>query len=111
MRDFKMTTPTMFTRLRKFVPMFATRVAPIYKMLNWSWSLDRARSPQIPTSKDIERQAVTLIDLMEDDPDISGTSAGGLWVRSDEDGLHLSFETSVSVFHGEESEDDDGSLT
>jgi hypothetical protein len=48
---------------------------------------------------------------MEDDPDISGTSAGGLWVRSDEDGLHLSFETSVSVFYGEESEDDDGSLT
>ena len=91
--------------------MFAARVSPIYKMLNWSWTLDRARSPQIPTSKDIERQAMTLIDLIEDDPDISGTSAGGLLVRRDDDGLHLSFETSVSVFYGEESEDDDSSLT
>jgi hypothetical protein len=79
-------------------------------MLNWSWSLDRARSPQIPTSKDIERQAMTLIDMFIESPDSNAMGVGGLWIREDDDGIHLSFETSVSVFYGEESEDDDGSL-
>ena len=98
-----MTTPTpeMFTKLRKLVPAFSARVAPVYKMLNWRWQLERARSKEIPNARDIAGLALRLIHQVEAE-ELEGVESGGLGVKADEHGIHLSFETSVSVFYGEE---------
>jgi hypothetical protein len=95
-------TPEMFTQLRSYAPKFAIRVAPLYQLLGWKWKMDRARSMQLPTIRDIQGGALALIDLAEDS--VEGTeevAAGGIHVRMDDHGVHLSFETSVSVFYGE----------
>ena len=63
------------TELKKMVPEFAKKVAPVYELLGWEWS-PRDTAPHIPSVDEIER---TLYDLIEDlTEQFLGSGCGGL---------------------------------
>lgn len=65
------------TELRKLVPAFAQRVAPVYEFLKWEWSSE-GEIAHIPDAKEIEK---TLLDLIEGLTDkYVGHGTGGLEV-------------------------------
>ena len=68
------------TELKKLVPDFAKRVAPVYTLMDWEWS-PMDKPAHIPDSKEIENTLDNLIDgLNEED---TGNSTGGLYVEYD----------------------------
>jgi len=66
--------------LRKLVPDFAERVAPVYEFLKWEWS-PGGQIAHVPDAKEIEK---TLLDLIEGLTDKHvGLGTGGLEVYYD----------------------------
>lgn len=64
-------------KLRKMVPAFAQRVAPVYEFLKWEWTPPPAPA-HIPDAKEIEETLNSLIDGLTEKWLGSGT--GGLEV-------------------------------
>ena len=65
------------TELRKLVPAFAQRVAPVYELLKWEWS-PQGQVAHIPDAKEIEKTLVDLIEGLTDE--YLGNGTGGLKV-------------------------------
>ena len=77
--------------LRERAPVFAARVAPIYRLLGWAWG---GADHHIPNEKEICETILHLIDHMDDVDHTNGT--GGLWVYSNADektfGIYMAIE-------------------
>lgn len=63
--------------LRKMVPTFAQRIAPVYNFLKWEWSPEGS-VPHIPDAKEIEDTLYSLIDGLTEE--YFGACTGGLEV-------------------------------
>jgi hypothetical protein len=63
-------------KLRELVPVFSVKVAPVYVILNWTWADRKDKPPYIPTSEDISKTLLDLIDGLSSDLKSDGT--GGL---------------------------------
>ena len=76
--------------LRERAPVFAARVASIYRLLGWAWG----GGDYIPNEKDICETILNLIGCMDDVDHTNGT--GGLWVYSNADektfGIYMAIE-------------------
>lgn len=66
--------------LRKKAPEFATRVTPIYAILNWQWAFDG-----VPTRWQILKSLLKKIDKLGGKSGIISTSSGGLKAAIEED--------------------------
>ena len=53
------------TELRKVVPAFAQRIAPVYQVLKWEWSPGKTK-PHIPDAREIEKELYQCIDGLTD---------------------------------------------
>jgi len=85
------------TELKKMVPGFAQKVAPIYELLGWEWSPGDT-APHIPSVDEIERALYDLIEgLTEKYP---GSGIGGLeahYSQPDEQGGEYGLEFILRV--------------
>jgi hypothetical protein len=64
--------------LKKMVPEFSAKVAPLYQQLSWTWG--DGNKEHIPTRRDIEQCLYRLINELED-PGILTLETGGLGVK------------------------------
>ena len=80
-------------RLKGAAPEFATKIQPIYRLLNWTWQDE----PNPPTGADIESTLLELIEHLLQENTL-GSSTGGLsaWVEEEETG-EISFGINFKV--------------
>lgn len=70
-----MTVEEIKPELKKMVPSFAAKIAPVYQTLEWQWSPGKSM-PHIPLVGEIENTLYSLIEGLAGDHDEVGT--GGL---------------------------------
>lgn len=79
--------------LKKRVPIYAAYIAPVYKMLKWTWRQKNGSrvDPYIPTAKDIAKVLSSLISSMKD-INLEYVSSGGLAVTYTEANIKKNIE-------------------
>ena len=70
-----MTVEQIKAELKKMIPEFARRVAPIYQLLDWKWSPGDSK-PYVPTVKTIEKAIYEAIKRLSEE--ICSSDTGGV---------------------------------
>ena len=79
-------------KIRKLIPDFARKIAPIYKMLEWTWWSKELHDYDIPSASEIAETLNMLLDNLGENQSVSG---GGLCVSHDKAENMLSMEFTV----------------
>jgi len=78
--------------MKKAVPKFTARVAPVYKLLDWKW----CDQPHIPDEKEIQETLYGLIDELGKNGYFN-TGTGGLIVAIDKSSKEYTLSMSIDI--------------
>jgi hypothetical protein len=77
------------------VPAFARKIAPVYKLLGWTWYDDSVIGKYVPSNEQIEAKLRYLINRLSD---AESVSSGGLYVWIDDGDAGMEMMISKTCF-------------